>query len=111
MSALIDVLPRWHYAGVLVLCLALTAPLEVVLGARVYRRPVRILGALTASLPYLAWDVWATSEGHWWFSARHTLGWSVGNLPLEEIAFFVVIPLCALLTFEAVGRLMDLSRP
>ena len=28
-----------------------------------------------------------------------------GRLPLEELLFFVVVPLCAILTFEAVRRL------
>jgi hypothetical protein len=29
-------------------------------------------------------------------------GIRIGNLPLEELLFFVVIPTCAILTFEAV---------
>jgi hypothetical protein len=29
----------------------------------------------------------------------------VGDLPVEEIVFFLVVPTCAVLTFEAVRRL------
>jgi lycopene beta-cyclase len=104
ITALLDVAPRWHYAGVLLACLAVTLPLEVVLGARVYRRPARLAATIAlASGPFLVWDWFATAAGHWSFSERHTLGVDIGGrLPVEEVAFFVVIPICALLTHEVV---------
>jgi hypothetical protein len=34
----------------------------------------------------------------------------LGPLPLEELLFFIVIPLCALLTYDAVGRILTLAR-
>lgn len=98
---------RFQYLAVLALCLALTLPLEVVLGARVYRRPARLAATLALVLvPFLAWDVVAIARGHWDFAARYTTGWSIpGSVPVEEVAFFVVVPICALLTHEAVRRL------
>ncbi len=109
MSNLIEVAPHWHYAGVLLLCLALTAPLEIVIGARVYRRPKRLAIALLGAIPFLVWDTFATRAGHWWFAEPHLLGPKIGNLPVEEVAFFVVIPLCGLLTWEAVHRIVALK--
>lgn len=98
---------RYQYLLVLGVCLALTLPLEVVLGARVYRRPRRLLATLVIVLvPFVVWDVVAIARGHWDFAARYTTGWlAPGSVPIEEIAFFVVVPICALLTHEAVRRL------
>jgi lycopene cyclase domain-containing protein len=89
-------------------CLLLTLPLEVVLGARVYRQPRRLLAAIGAPfLVFTLWDVWAIGRGHWWFSSTFTTGWVLpGDLPVEEVTFFVAIPICALLTFEAVKRIL-----
>ncbi len=104
MSRLLDTAPSWHYAGVLAACLAVTLPLELVLGARVYRQPRRLLlTLLIVGLPFLVIDWIAVGRGLWWYSERHTLGPALGRLPLEEIAFFVVVPLCALLTHGAVS--------
>jgi lycopene cyclase domain-containing protein len=96
---------RWEYLLVLVVCLLLTAPLEY-LGAGVYRR----FDAVTRTLPpvvalFGVWDLVAIARGHWTFDERYTLGLVLpGGLPLEEALFFVVVPLCALLTYEAVRR-------
>ena len=40
-----------------------------------------------------------------------TLPWRVGGVPLEEVAFFVVIPLVVVLTFEAVKVARGGTRP
>jgi lycopene cyclase domain-containing protein len=88
-------------------CLAITLPLEIVLGARVYRRLCRVLRVLVPVLVlFLVWDALAIARGHWTFSPHYTTGWSLPfGIPVEELVFFVVIPLCALLTYEAVRRL------
>lgn len=94
---------RSQYLIVMGLCVLVTLPLEFVLDARVYRRPRRLLGSLGPTVAaFVAWDVLAIRLGHWTFSPRWTTGWRLGNIPVEEITFFVVIPLCALLSFEAV---------
>jgi lycopene cyclase domain-containing protein len=91
------------YALVLLACLLGTLPLELVLGVRVYRRWRRLVLTLVPVLAvFVAWDVAAVRAGHWSFHG--TLGPYVGVLPVEEIAFFVVIPTCAILALEAVRR-------
>jgi len=88
------------------LCIAATLPLEAA-GARVWRSPRRVLRALAIPLAlFLLWDVVAIVRGTWWFSPSYTTGWDVGRVPVEEIVFFVVVPLCSLLTFETVRRLL-----
>ncbi len=51
---------------------------------------------------FVVWDVVAIARGHWDFVDDYVTGWTLpGGLPVEELAFFLVIPVCALLTFEA----------
>ncbi len=84
-------------------CLVLTAPLEFVFRARVYRRPLRLLRALwLPAAIFVVWDLVAIARGHWTFTERYVTGIEMpGGLPIEELTFFLVIPVCALLTFEA----------
>src|SRR4051812_23293847 len=93
----------WVYPAVLAGCVLATLPLELVLKTRVYARPRRLAATL---IPVLAvfgpWDALAVHAGHWHY--RHLLGARLGNLPVEELAFFLVVPVCAILTLEAVRR-------
>lgn len=95
---------RFTYLAVLAGCLLGTFPLEVFLRARVYARWRRWLAALAPGfVVFLGWDLYAISRGHWAFDPRQTVGVVLpGGIPLEEVLFFVVIPTCALLAFEAV---------
>ena len=85
-------------------CLVLTLPLEFVLGARVWRRPRRAFRAIApAYVAFVAWDVVATEQGVWGFADQYTLGLRLpGGMVVEELVFFFVVPMCALLTLEAV---------
>lgn len=104
---------RYHYLLLLLACLAVTLPLELVIGARVYRRPRRLLVTLAVAMtPFVIWDLVGIARGHWSFSDRFTMGWELfGGLPLEELLFFVVVPICALLTHQAVLRLGSRLQP
>jgi lycopene cyclase domain-containing protein len=95
---------RATYALVLLACLLGTLPLELRLGVRVYRQWRRlVLALLPVVAVFLTWDVLATRAGQWAFDRDRVLGF-VGDLPVEEVAFFVVIPTCAVLALEAVRR-------
>jgi lycopene cyclase domain-containing protein len=96
-------LRHWSYVAMLVFCLAGTLPLVPVFRLRALRQPKRlILTIVVTGAPFLAWDLYATRAGHWRFDAAQTLPWRVAGLPLEEIAFFVVVPLASVLTYESV---------
>jgi lycopene cyclase domain-containing protein len=96
-----------RYLLLLAACLAVTLPLELVLGARVYRRPKLLVATLLPVLAvFVGWDLVATARGHWSFTAQYVVGARVLGLPIEEWLFFLVVPVCAVLTFEALG-----SRP
>ncbi|MCW2681385.1 MAG: hypothetical protein JWM62_2786 [Frankiales bacterium] len=91
------------YLLVLVFCLVGTAPLEVVLKTRVYARWRRLLlTLLPVVVVFVAWDVLAIRAGHWDYDPEQVTGIRLGGLPLEELLFFLVIPVCAILTLEAV---------
>lgn len=101
-----------RYLLILAVCLALTLPLEFVLGARVYRRPKRLLATLIpVAVVFGLWDRLAVAGGDWSFSTRYTTGLRVAGLPIEEWLFFLAIPICALLTYEAIGTRLPSKAP
>jgi lycopene cyclase domain-containing protein len=96
------------YLAVLVGILAATLPLERLLGTRVLAQGRRLaLTLLIAGAPFLCWDLYAVSQDHWSFDADQTVGIEVpGGLPIEEVAFFVVIPLAIVFTVESVHAVL-----
>lgn len=103
---------HYEYLVVMGLCLLVTLPLELVLGARVWRRPRRLLLTLLPVVAvYSLWDVVAIERGLWDYSPDHTTGVVLPPaLPVEELVFFVVVPVCGLLTLEAVGNVLTWLR-
>lgn len=100
---------QFTYLGVLAMCLLGTGLLEVFLRTRVYRRWLRLVLVL---LPVVAiftmWDVYAISHNHWTFASDYVTGvLAVANVPLEEICFFIAIPICSILTIEAVRSMKN----
>jgi lycopene cyclase domain-containing protein len=95
-----------HLAYVLVLagCLAAALWLEPVLKVNVFRRWRRLLlTLLPVVVVFVLWDLGAIAAGHWTFDPAQTTGVVLpGGLPLDEVLFFAVVPLCAVLGFEAV---------
>jgi lycopene cyclase domain-containing protein len=91
------------YLLVLLACLVGTAPLEVFLGTRVYARWRRLLLTLLPVFAvFVVWDLLAVRAGHWDFDPEQVTGLAVFGLPVEELLFFIAIPICAVLTLEAV---------
>ncbi len=108
-----DAWDPWQYLVLMGLCVLITLPLEVVLRARVYRRPRRLLLALAPVVVLFAiWDIVGIVRDHWWYSDRYTTGAIVPGtpMPVEELTFFIVIPICGLLTYEAVGTVISVVR-
>jgi hypothetical protein len=95
---------HFAYLGVLVFTLIGTAWLEVFLRTRVYPKFLRLtLTIVPVLVVFVIWDLYAISAGHWTFDPQRTSGIVfVGGLPLDEVLFFVVVPLAAILTLEAV---------
>ncbi|MCV2491356.1 lycopene cyclase domain-containing protein [Geodermatophilus sp. YIM 151500] len=94
------------YLALLAGCLVVTAPLELLLGVRVYARWRRLLLALVPGfVVFVAWVLYAIDQGHWAYDGGQTLGVRLpGGIPVEEVLFFVVVPVCAVMALEAVRR-------
>ena len=91
------------YVAMLAFCVLGTLPLEPLLGVGVYRRVRRLALTLLPVVPvFVAWDLYAVSRGHWTFDRSQLLGPRLLGLPVEELGFFVVVPLASVLTYEAV---------
>lgn len=102
---------RWQYLVVLAACVAITVPLEF-LGTGVYRQSHRaIRSILPVAVVFIAWDLIAIVGHVWTYNPQYVSGIDFGALPLEELLFFLVIPVCGLLTYSAVqGVLHRLAR-
>lgn len=57
--------------------------------------------ALVVAVPFVAWDA-AVAGRHWWFDPRYVLGVEAFGLPIEELLFFIAVPLACLFTWETV---------
>jgi len=99
-----------HLAYLLVLagCLAAALWLEPILKVNVFRRGRRLLlTLLPVAAVFVAWDLAAIAAGDWRFDPAQTTGIVLpGGLPLDEVLFFLVVPLCAILGFEAVRAVL-----
>jgi lycopene cyclase domain-containing protein len=104
---------RWQYLLALLACLAITAPLEF-FGSGVYRQARRAARAvLPVATVFVVWDAVAIAAHIWTYNPRYVTGIELpGSLPVEELLFFIVIPLCGLLTYNAVDTILRrLRRP
>jgi lycopene cyclase domain-containing protein len=99
---------RFTYVTVLAACLAGALWLEPVLRVNVLRRWRRLLLTLVPVVVVFAlWDLAAIAAGHWTFDPAQTTGVLLpGRLPLDELLFFVAVPVCAVLGFEAVRAVL-----
>ena len=94
------------------LCLLLTLPLEFVFGARVYRRFRSLLLALLPEVVlFTIWDIVGIARDHWTYNPRFVTGLRLPfRMPIEELVFFLVVPICGVLTYEAVGVVLGRVR-
>jgi lycopene cyclase domain-containing protein len=95
---------KFGYMAMIVFTFVGSFWLEVIFKVGVVRRWKRALKSiLPVSALFIAWDAYAISQGHWFFDRDQILGiFGPFGIPLEEYLFFLVVPLAALLTIEAV---------
>jgi len=94
------------YLAVLAGCLLAAVWLEPVLRVGVLRQWRRLLlTVVPVVLVFGGWDMAAIAAHHWSYDRAQTTGVLLpGRLPLEELLFFIVVPVCAILGFEAVRK-------
>jgi lycopene cyclase domain-containing protein len=96
------------YVSVLAGCLVAAIWLEPVLKVGVLRRWRRLLlTVLPVAAVFVLWDLAAIAAGHWHFDRSQMTGVVFpGGLPLDEVLFFLVVPVCAILGLEAVRTVL-----
>ena len=96
------------YVAVLAGCLAGALWLEPFLRVNVVRRWRRLLlTVVPVATVFVLWDLGAIAAGHWHFDPGQITGIFLGGgLPLDEVLFFLVVPVCAILGFEAVRAVL-----
>lgn len=56
---------------------------------------------------YLFWDYWAIEKKIWSFDPAQTVGLKVlGIIPIEEVLFFIIVPLMTIITYLALINLI-----
>lgn len=101
------------YLAMLAFVVVASGWLEWAFDLRVLRSPAKLfLTVGLAAPPFIIWDAWAISQGHWFFDRDQMTG-LIGplNIPLEEYLFFVIIPIAAVLTLEGVNKFVDVILP
>jgi len=80
--------------------------LEIFLKVGVLRRVRRlILSILPIALLFIGWDTYAISRHQWHFDLTQILRiYGPFNIPVEEYLFFIIVPLAAIMTLEAVRK-------
>ena len=102
---------HFQYLLLMACCVVVTAPLEL-LGARVYRQPLRLARAvLPVAVVFLAWDALAIAAGVWTYNPRYVTGLRLPpGIPVEELVFFLVVPVCGILAYGCVQALLARRR-
>lgn len=95
---------KFGYLAMLIFTICGSFWLEIVLKVGVLRRlKLAAQSILPISACFLAWDAYAIAQGHWFFDRKQILGiYGPFEIPLEEYLFFIVVPMAALMTIEAV---------
>lgn len=70
------------------------------------------IAILIVAFPFLIWDELFTQWEVWGFTEQHLLGIYMGNLPLEEVLFFFVVPYNCVFIYEVlIAYFKDISLP
>jgi lycopene cyclase domain-containing protein len=97
---------KWGYVAMLAFTVVGSFWLEVAFKVEVLRRAVRAFASiLPIAATFLIWDAWAVHHRDWYFDIKQILGiYGPFRIPLEEYLFFIVVPLAAIMTLEAVRK-------
>ena len=92
------------YLALLAACLGAVAVVDAVLRLGILRRPLRLARAvLPVFVVFMIWDAYAIHAHQWTYARRWTSGIVLpGGVPLEEALFFLVVPVCAIVTLSGV---------
>jgi lycopene cyclase domain-containing protein len=94
-----------HYTYLLILALSLAGPLALSFDKKVafYSKWKQLFAAMILPVAaYIAWDMYFTHLKVWGFNTKYIQEIWIGNLPLEEVLFFIVVPYCCVFIYECI---------
>ena len=56
---------------------------------------------------FIAWDMAFTHQGIWGFNPDYLTGITIGNLPLEEVLFFITVPYACVFIFDVLKAYLN----
>jgi lycopene cyclase domain-containing protein len=62
------------------------------------------ISLLLVSIPFIIWDIWAAANSHWFFSSIYTVSQRIFGLPVEEILFFITVPLAMCFVWDVLKK-------
>jgi lycopene cyclase domain-containing protein len=71
--------------------------------------PAFLKASILVAIPFIAWDVWFTAYGVWWFNTDYTTGVVLLGLPIEEWLFFICIPFSCVFTYFCLDKFFNLD--
>jgi lycopene cyclase domain-containing protein len=97
---------KFGYVAMLAFTVVGSFWLELFLKVAVLKRVKRVVLTISpVAVIFLVWDLYAIHVGHWHFDTKQILGiYLPGRIPIEEFLFFVIVPLAAIMTIEAVRK-------
>ncbi|MCX8174775.1 MAG: lycopene cyclase domain-containing protein [Candidatus Micrarchaeota archaeon] len=95
----------WYYSAYLLAVLLSSIFIARVASVKIDARRF-FLSLLPVFAVFVLWDVAAVELGHWRFGLEHMAGAVIYNQPLEELAFFVVIPLFYVVVWETAKKVV-----
>ncbi|ASU36691.1 lycopene cyclase domain-containing protein [Mucilaginibacter xinganensis] len=75
-----------------------------------YQRWQALFPAMIATgIIFIAWDMYFTHLKIWGFNSAYLTGAYIGNLPVEEVLFFLCIPYSCLFTYTCLNSMIKVS--
>ncbi len=68
-----------------------------------------IMASFLVAVFFIAWDVWFTKIGVWWFNDKYLIGSRLFGLPVEELMFFICIPFSCVFTYFCLDKFFKLD--
>jgi lycopene cyclase domain-containing protein len=103
---------HFHYAVVLLFVAVCAIGVNLGFGLRItHLWRAFIATDLVILVIYTGWDLWAVENHNWSFDRAQIMGLRlIAGLPIEEILFFIIVPLMTVLTYLALSKLMKSNR-
>ena len=96
-----------HYLGVLLFIAFCAAGVTLAFKIRITNFwRIFLLTDASILVIYLAWDIWAILKKNWYFDKSQILNiYLIPKVPIEEVLFFIIVPLITVLTYTALSKL------